>query len=97
MCEHPVPLPGDQVEVVLLQHHQPRKWHQQRRRRGARGQLKRLAVGTQPVLSQQQLLEAVERSVISGKPILKKLDKTDEDHARDAKRQQLLAFLNDAY
>ena len=41
--------------------------------------------------------EAVERSVISGKPILKKLDKTDEDHARDAKRQQLLAFLNDVY
>ena len=41
--------------------------------------------------------EVVERSIISGKPLLKKLDKTDEDHARDAKRQQLLAFLNDAY
>ena len=39
----------------------------------------------------------VERSVISGKPILKKLDKTDADLERDAKRQQLLAFLNDAY
>merc|ERR1711935_669528 len=41
--------------------------------------------------------DVVERSIISGKPLLKKLDKTDEDHARDAKRQQLLAFLNDAY
>ena len=51
-----------QVEVVLLQHHQPRKWHQRRRRERARS-ARRLAVGTQPVLSQQQLLEAVERPV----------------------------------
>jgi len=37
----------------------------------------------------------VERSVISGKRIKRKVDKTAQDHANDANRAQLLAFLNE--
>ena len=38
----------------------------------------------------------VERSIISGAVIKRKLDKTDEDKANEARRAQLLDFLNDS-
>ena len=38
----------------------------------------------------------VERSIISGAVIKRKLDKTDEDRANEARRAQLLDFLNDS-
>ena len=38
----------------------------------------------------------VERSIISGAVIKRKLDKTDADKANEARRAQLLDFLNDS-
>ena len=38
----------------------------------------------------------VERSIISGAVIKRSIDKTDEDKANEARRAQLLDFLNDS-
>lgn len=41
--------------------------------------------------------EGVQRSAISGKKIMMKLDKSKEDKAAESKRSELLKFLNASY